>query len=64
MPDDDDRNTPNPWGYVIDGVFRELPKVPMLRAGLGPPPFDVTLPSGEVRHIVERPIGAHQDCLV
>jgi len=45
-----------PWGYVDpNGVWRSLPKVPMLLAGLGPPPFDVTLPSGELRHVVHGP---------
>lgn len=45
-----------PWGYIIeDGTWRALPKTPMLLAMLGPPPFDVTLPSGEIRHIIHRP---------
>ena len=53
---DSDRDTPLPWGYIgPEGVFIPLPKVPMLLAGLGPPPFDVELPSGEVRHIIEQP---------
>jgi hypothetical protein len=30
-----------------------LPKQPMLLAEMGPPPFDVQLPSGEWRHVVE-----------
>jgi hypothetical protein len=43
------------WGYLRDGEFRALPKPPMELAGLGPPPFDVKLPSGEERHIVAQP---------
>jgi hypothetical protein len=43
------------WGYMDNGNWRELPKVPMLLAEMGPPPFDVTLPSGEVRHIIHQP---------
>ncbi len=27
-------------------------------AGLGPPPFDVTLPTGVVRHIIAQPESA------
>lgn len=46
-----------PWGYIDPevGDWRVLPKVPMLLAGLGPPPFDVTLPDGRVRHIIHQP---------
>lgn len=44
------------WGHIEFGVWRPLPKVPMLLAGLGPPPFDVALPSGEVRHVVHDPV--------
>lgn len=43
------------WGVMEDGRFVPLPKQPMLDAELGPPPFDVTLPHGEVRHIIEDP---------
>jgi len=45
------------WGWMDDGVWRELPKMPMLLAGLGPPAptFAVTLPSGEVRYVVHDP---------
>ncbi len=45
------------WGWIVNGEFRPLPIEPLLDAGLGPPPFDVTLPSGEVRHVVEDPDG-------
>lgn len=51
-PQDDNR----PWGYIReDGSWIELPKTPLLLAGLGPPPFDVTTPSGEVRHVAHNP---------
>jgi hypothetical protein len=44
------------WGFMEGGKFTPLPKRPMLLACLGPPPFDVELPSGEVRHIIEEPL--------
>ena len=45
-----------PWGRILpDGTFRELPWQPMMQAGLGPPPFDVTRPDGVVLRIVEKP---------
>jgi len=51
-PNDDGR----PWGWIVDGVWREIPKIPLVLANLGPPPFDVTLAeSGEVRHIIHNP---------
>lgn len=43
------------WGWMEDGAFRVLPKGPMLMANLGPPPFAVTLPSGEVRNVTHQP---------
>jgi hypothetical protein len=43
------------WGYMVAGIWIPLPKQPMLLAGLGPPPFDVELPSGVVRHVVHQP---------
>jgi hypothetical protein len=43
------------WGWVDEGIWRELPKLPMMLAGLGPPPFDVTLPNGTVRNVVHEP---------
>jgi hypothetical protein len=43
------------WGWIDAGVWHELPKMPMARTGLGPPPFYVSLPSGEVRHVVHDP---------
>jgi hypothetical protein len=46
------------WGWINDGVWCPIPKLPLLLAQRGPPPFDVTLPgSGEVRHIVHNPNG-------
>jgi hypothetical protein len=54
--DDAGRDTALPWGSIrAEGVFRPLPKGPMLAAGFGPPPFKVTLPIGEVRHVIEQP---------
>src|SRR5215472_18501112 len=42
-----------PWGHVTeDGVWHELPKTPLIMAELGPPPFKVRLPSGEMREVV------------
>ncbi len=40
------------WGFMEGDVFVGLPKGPMLAEGLGPPPFDVTLPNGSVRHVI------------
>jgi hypothetical protein len=42
------------WGFMSGDRFVQLPKTPLLLAGLGPPPFDVTLPS-EVRHVIHQP---------
>ena len=45
-----------PWGHVTDdGVWHPLPKTPMLLAEMGPPPFSVRMPSGEMRHVVHKP---------
>lgn len=45
------------WGFIERGKFIELPKAPILRADIGVdgPPFDVTLPEGEVRHVIYKP---------
>jgi hypothetical protein len=49
-------DTAKAWGYHdATGSFVELPKVPMLEAGMGPPPFTVRLPSGESRLVIEAP---------
>jgi hypothetical protein len=52
-PQDDGR----PWGFMSKalGAWIELPKVPLLEAGLGPPPFTVRMPDGHVRHVVHAP---------
>lgn len=48
-----------PWGFVTEaGQWVPLPKIPLLLAGLGPPPFDVVLPSGATRHVVHAPPAA------
>jgi hypothetical protein len=44
-----------PWGWLCNGTWRALPKEPMLLGGLGPPPFSVELPSGEMRHVLHEP---------
>jgi hypothetical protein len=45
-----------PWGFIDEaGVWHRLPKTPMLLSALGPPPFDVVLPSGDIRHVVHEP---------
>jgi hypothetical protein len=46
------------WGFMEGETFIALRKAPMVRAGLGPPPFDVTLPDGRVRHVVGIPDGS------
>jgi hypothetical protein len=43
------------WGFMEGSVFIALPKLPLLRNQLGPPPFEVTLPDGRVRQVVHRP---------
>jgi hypothetical protein len=45
------------WGWIENGTWREIPKVTLMLGGFGPPPFDVTLLSGELRHIVHNPNG-------
>lgn len=59
-------NTNNPdhnddgraWGWMQAGVWQAIPKGPLVRAALGPPPFDVTLVgSGEVRRVIHNPNG-------
>ena len=45
-----------PWGHITDdGVWHPLPKTPLLLADLGPPPFQVMLPSGQIRTVVHQP---------
>jgi hypothetical protein len=46
-----------PWGFFTDdGAWHELPKKPLLLADLGPPPFKVKMPSGEMREVVHQPV--------
>ena len=52
---DGSRDTSRRWGFMEDDVFVPLPKQPMLNHDLGPPPFDVRLPTGVVRHVIEEP---------
>jgi hypothetical protein len=55
MTHDNEHDDGRPWGHITsDGVWHELPKQPMLLAQLGPPPFQVTLPTGQVRLVVHR----------
>lgn len=58
MSDRDDRMRDDGliWGWMDGDLFVPLPKLPLLRNGLGPPPFDVTLPVGTVRHVVHDPM--------
>lgn len=46
------------WGFIEEqdgnGVFVEIPKLPLIRAGYRQPPFDVTLANGVVRRIIRQ----------
>ncbi len=54
--EDTSRDDGLPWGYLDeDGVFREPPKPVLLRAGYGPPPFDIEMSDGRVRHFIHKP---------
>lgn len=44
------------WGFMSGDRWIELPKTPLLLANLGPPPFGVEMPSGEMRHVVHQPV--------
>lgn len=63
-----ERDDGHSWGFLEGDQFIPLPKLPLLRAGLGPPPFNVELPSGHVRHVVswlgirERRIDRSSEC--
>jgi len=46
------------WGFMEDGAFVPLPKPPLVKLEIGLPPFDVTLPTEKVRHIVRDPNAA------
>lgn len=51
----DENDDGREWGYMNGEDFVSLPKTPLLLGGFGPPPFEVSLPSGDVRHVVHRP---------
>lgn len=46
-----------PWGMRVVGMFLMLDKRPMLEAGLGPPPFTLTLADGRQVSIVSQEPG-------
>lgn len=50
-PHDDDKI----WGFMEKDVFVAVPKRPLLRGGLGPPPFEVVLRNGSIRRIIHAP---------
>jgi len=43
------------WGFMLNGVFIKVAKLPIIRLQNGYPPMIVTLPGGQERHIIERP---------
>jgi hypothetical protein len=43
------------WGWMIGDQFRALPKMPLILAGFRTPPFDVQMPSGDIRRVVQEP---------
>lgn len=44
------------WGFVLNGKFIEIQKLPLWRAGYRQPPFHVTPPGHErPRYIIEEP---------
>jgi hypothetical protein len=52
----DDQDDGKPWGFINEaGRWIQVPKKPMLLAGLGPPPFWVRMAWDEMRHIVHEP---------
>jgi hypothetical protein len=53
--EDRERDDGKVWGFMEYGIFVKLPKRPMLDAGLGPPPFTVTLPDGRGRQVIHEP---------
>jgi hypothetical protein len=51
-----------PWGHITeDGVWHSLPKTPLLLADLGPPPFAIKMPSGDMRQVVHNPAEGDTD---
>jgi hypothetical protein len=52
----DDTDDGKPWGFVNEaGRWIQVPKRPLILAGLGPPPFWVKMAWDEMRHIVHEP---------
>ena len=49
------------WGFWERDAFVVLPKLPMQRAGLTKPPFNVVRPDGKLLHVIERPAGGNGD---
>ena len=49
------------WGFWEGDAFVVLPKLPMQRAGLTKPPFNVVRPDGKLLHVIERPAGGNGD---
>ncbi|HEY2617486.1 MAG TPA: hypothetical protein VGI78_09135 [Acetobacteraceae bacterium] len=45
------------WGFMLGDAFRQIPKMPLILAGFRAPPFDVTLPTGAIRHVIADPQG-------
>jgi hypothetical protein len=46
-----------PWGRIDPEtkVWEEIDKTPVLKTGLGPPPFYYTAPGGRFVHVVHKP---------
>ena len=63
MSDETYTNDPTvEWGYWLDGedsTFITLPKLPLQRAGLTQPPFNVVRPDGKLLHVIARPAGGN-----
>jgi len=43
------------WGYMSGDTFMPLQETPLKLAGFEKPPFDVWLPTGLKRHVIEEP---------
>ncbi len=55
IEDDREHDDGRTWGYMAGDKFVPLPKQPMLLGLLGPPPFSIRLPSGEMRDVIHDP---------
>lgn len=60
LPKESDRagtDDGQPWGYIDPKMddWIVMPKGPMIAAGYGPPPFQIVLPSGEIREVIHQP---------